>query len=249
MSHSANSNNSQTQSAGSESKAEANDSKGEGKEEKALVPVPPKAVTVREGPYEPKNAGGISPIIQNVVATCNLGCKLDLKQINMRARNSEYNPKRFAAIIMRIREPKTTALVFSSGKIVVTGARTEKLAHLAARKYARIIQKLGFKDVAFKEFKIQNIVGSCDVKFPVRLEGLAYKHEDFSSYEPELFPGLIYRMVNPKVVLLVFVSGKVVLTGAKSRDDIFEAFDLIYPVLLNFKKDAGDRMESVEATE
>ena len=63
------------------------------------------------------------------------------------------------------------------------------------------------------DFKIQNMVGSCDVKFPIRLEGLVLTHGQFSSYEPELFPGLIYRMVKPRIVLLIFVSGKVVLTG------------------------------------
>jgi transcription initiation factor TFIID TATA-box-binding protein len=115
---------------------------------------------------------------------------------------------------MRIREPKTTALIFASGKMVVTGAKSEDDSRLASRKYARIIQKLGF-DAKFTEFKIQNIVGSCDVKFPIRLEGLHYGHGKFSSYEPELFPGLIYRMLKPKVVLLIFVSGKIVLTGAK----------------------------------
>lgn len=137
---------------------------------------------------------------------------------------------------MRIRDPKTTALIFASGKMVVTGAKSEDASRLAARKYARIIQKLGF-DAQFRDFKIQNIVGSCDVKFPIRLEGLAYAHANFSSYEPEvgvamtflsaalshsahraqsqLFPGLIYRMILPKVVLLIFVSGKIVLTGAK----------------------------------
>lgn len=74
-----------------------------------------------------------------------LGCKLDLKQIALNARNAEYNPKRFAAVIMRIREPRTTALIFSSGKMVCTGAKSEEQARLAARKYARIIQKLGFE--------------------------------------------------------------------------------------------------------
>ncbi|KAJ0697671.1 putative TATA-box binding protein [Helianthus annuus] len=122
--------------------------------------------------------------------------------------------QRFAAVIMRIREPKTTALIFASGKMVCTGAKSEQQSKLAARKYARIIQKLGFP-AKFKDFKIQNIVGSCDVKFPIRLEGLAYSHGAFSSYEPELFPGLIYRMKQPKIVLLIFVSGKIVLTGAK----------------------------------
>src|SRR5579864_8737149 len=82
------------------------------------------------------------------------------------------NLQRFAAVIMRIREPKTTALIFASGKMVVTGAKSEEWSRLAARKYARIVQKLGFP-ARFTEFKIQNIVGSCDVRFPVRLEGLA----------------------------------------------------------------------------
>lgn len=108
---------------------------------------------------------------------------------------------------MRIREPKTTALVFASGKVVVTGAKSEDDSRLAARKYARIIQKLGF-ETKFTDFKIQNIVGSvslvsftsftsradeglrslsqCDVKFPIRLEGLAFSHGHFSSYEPEV---------------------------------------------------------------
>lgn len=127
-----------------------------------------------------------------------LGCTLDLKSIAMRARNSEYNPKvwilsfllieikskkkkRFSAVIMRIREPKTTALVFASGKMVITGAKTEDDSRVAARKYARLIQKLDYPNVKFKDFKVQNIVGSCDVKFPIRLEGLAYSHTHYST--------------------------------------------------------------------
>ncbi|PNF37317.1 TATA-box-binding protein [Cryptotermes secundus] len=187
-------------------------------------------------PMTPSSADpGIIPQLQNIVSTVNLGCKLDLKKIALHARNAEYNPKRFAAVIMRIREPRTTALIFSSGKMVCTGAKSEEDSRLAARKYARIIQKLGFP-AKFLDFKIQNMVGSCDVKFPIRLEGLVLTHGQFSSYEPELFPGLIYRMVKPRIVLLIFVSGKVVLTGAKVRQEIYEAFDNIYPILKSFKK-------------
>lgn len=108
---------------------------------------------------------------------------------------------------------------------------------LAARKYARIVQKLGYP-AKFIDFRIQNIVASCDVGFPIRLEGLALAHGVFSSYEPELFPGLIYRMVKPKVVLLIFVSGKIVLTGAKVRQESYEAFENIHPVLKDFAKAA-----------
>ncbi|XP_041710158.1 TATA box-binding protein-like 2 isoform X1 [Coregonus clupeaformis] len=217
-------------------------------------------------------SSGIIPILQNIVSTVNLACPLDLKSIALQARNAEYNPKRFAAVIMRIREPRTTALIFSSGKMVCTGAKrigksggrslspcpkvdeeddplipqatplvfavysdSEEQSRLAARKYARVVQKLGFP-AKFLDFKIQNMVGSCDVCFPIRLEGLVLTHQQFSSYEPELFPGLIYRMVKPRIVLLIFVSGKVVLTGAKERGEIYEAFENIYPILKGFRK-------------
>ncbi|KAI4350375.1 hypothetical protein L6164_004836 [Bauhinia variegata] len=186
-----------------------------------------------EDPNQHLSLSEIVPTIQNVVATCSLDCDLDLKKIAQHARNAEYNPRRFSAVIMRIREPKTTALIFSSGKLVCTGAKSEQLSKLAARKFARIIQKLGYP----AQFKIQNMVGSCDLKFPLRLESLACAHGAFSSYEPELFPGLIYRMKQPKIVLLVFVSGKIVLTGAKvARDEINLAFENIYPVLAGFRK-------------
>ena len=178
----------------------------------------------------------IIPNIQNVVCTVNLSVQLDLKRIALKARNAEYNPKRFAAVIMRIRDPKTTALIFSSGKMVITGAKSEEAAKTACKKYTRIIQRLGYGYAKFLEFKIQNMVASCDIHFPVRLESLAHAHNQFCSYEPELFPGLIYRMITPKVVLLVFVSGKIVLTGAKKRNDIYQAFNNIYAVLCLFKK-------------
>lgn len=175
------------------------------------------------------------PLIQNIVSTCSLGVNIDLKHLALHARNAEYNPKRFSAVIMRIREPRTTALVFSSGKMVITGAKSEQASRLASRKYARIVQKLGF-DVKFLDFKVQNIVGSVDVKFAIHLEALFITHNQFATYEPELFPGLIYRMVNPRVVLLIFVSGKIVITGAKNIDNIYLAMRQIYPVVKSFKK-------------
>jgi len=98
---------------------------------------------------------------------------------------------------------------------------------------------MGFQ-VVFKDFKIQNIVGSCDVRFPIRLDKLqSGDHKSFCNYEPELFPGLIYRMKQPKVVLLIFVSGKLVLTGAKNKDEIYKAFESIYHVLRECKKDTN----------
>ena len=186
--------------------------------------------------FQIAKANEVVPNVQNVVSTVSLGVQLDLKRIALKARNAEYNPRRFAAVIMRIRDPKTTALIFSSGKMVITGAKSEQSSKIACKKYARILQRLGYGHAKFIDFKIQNIVASCDIRFPIRLESLAHAHSQFCSYEPELFPGLIYRMITPKVVLLVFVSGKLVLTGAKERKDIYQAFSNIYAVLCLFKK-------------
>ncbi|XP_055638687.1 TBP-related factor isoform X1 [Toxorhynchites rutilus septentrionalis] len=183
------------------------------------------------GPQEAIN----SLQVKNCVATVSLGCDLNLQTINFRTRNTEYNPSRFHGVVMRIRDPRCTALVFRSGKIVCTGAKNVHDANLAARKFARIIQKVGY-NVRFVEFKVQNLVATVDLRFPIRLENLNQIHGQFSSYEPELFPGLIYRMVKPRVVLLIFVNGKIVFTGAKSEQEITESLENIYPILQSFRK-------------
>jgi transcription initiation factor TFIID TATA-box-binding protein len=175
-----------------------------------------------------------APQIQNVVATVNLGCRLNLPIIAQHARNVEYNRKKFHALVMRIREPRTTTLVFATGKMVIIGAKSEALANLAARKHARAIQKCGFT-TTFKDFKVQNFVGSATCDFLIRLERIAHMYRESAMYEPELFPGLVYAMIRPKLKCLVFSTGKVVLTGAKSAEDIHEAFANLYPLLLEAK--------------
>lgn len=174
--------------------------------------------------------------IQNTMSTVFLGTRLDLKKITVKTRNSEYNPNRFSAVIMRIRQPKTTALIFQSGKMVCTGAKSTAQSKEAAKKFARIVKKLDFP-VRFRNFQIQNIVATVDVEFPIRLEGLSLgEHQKYCTYEPELFAGLVYKMAKPKVCLLIFVSGKIVLTGAKSMKDLFTAFENIYPLCAEYKK-------------
>ena len=106
------------------------------------------------------------PKLQNIVSTANLNVKnLDLREIGRKCRNVEYKPKRFAAAIMRIREPRTTALIFSSGKMVCTGAKNEDDSRKAALKYAKDIKKISYSKVKMSEFEIQNIVASHDVGF------------------------------------------------------------------------------------
>ncbi|KAJ6246161.1 tata box-binding protein-like protein [Anaeramoeba flamelloides] len=176
-----------------------------------------------------------SPVINNIVSTVNFKTKLDLKDISLRARNAEYNPKRFSALIMRIRDPKATALIYGNGKLVCTGAANEDLSKKACRKFARILQKLGYS-IKFVNFKIENIVATSSVNFRIKLESMAHHHNSFCTYEPELFPGLIYKMMSPNIVLLIFVSGKIVMTGAKQRQDLFSAFNKIKYVLKGFRK-------------
>ncbi|TKR92076.1 hypothetical protein L596_006793 [Steinernema carpocapsae] len=183
----------------------------------------------------PNDRWNPQPVLQNVVATVSLGVSIDLRRIAQQARNIEYNPKRFGAAILRIRSPRTTALLFSSGKMVVTGAKSQDQSRAAGRKFARIVQKLGF-EARFSSFKIQNIVACVNVHFTIRLEGVALMHHQFCTYEPELFPGVVYRMVKPRVVLLIFSTGKVVITGAQSELTINEAFEAIYPLLKMFEK-------------
>ena len=176
--------------------------------------------------------------IQNIASTANFGVRLDLKQIALKCRNTEFNPRRFGAVVMRLREPRATALMFASGKICVTGVKSTHNATLAMKKFHYIIERIGFQPKEYMDYKIQNIVGTADCGFPIRLEGLVYAHSAFASYEPELFPGLIYRLVSPRVVFLIFVSGKVVITGAKKESDLgkfFYFFFLCVPILFPFQ--------------
>ena len=168
------------------------------------------------------------PQIQNIVCTVELGCSLDLQYISTHAYNVEYNPKRFPAVTMRIRTPRTTALIFKNGKLVVTGAKIEHDAKIASRRYARIIQKMGFT-VSFRKFKIQNIVASSGLNAPICLNTLSSKLGQSASYEPEIFTGLICKSKNHTI--LVFLSGKMIITGARTRQEIYKAYNNIYPVL------------------
>lgn len=119
--------------------------------------------------------------------------------------------------------------------MIVTGAKSLTDSSDAAKKYVSIIQKVGFP-AKYNDFKVQNMTATCDVGFPIRLEGFIYAHSANATYEPELFPGLVYRMADPKVVLLIFVSGKIVITGAKTSEALSGAIENIFDSLLEFRK-------------
>jgi transcription initiation factor TFIID TATA-box-binding protein len=175
--------------------------------------------------------------VANVVATATLGQKIDLLAIMKVFRNVEYRPKKFPGLVFRLKRPKTTTLIFSTGKMVCTGAKSEKMARSAVKKVVQELKNNGIIILRKPTIVIQNIVASANLHGLVDLE-MAADILDNVMYEPEQFPGLIYRMGDPKVVILVFASGKLVCTGGKSAEmvdvavaklhDILEDHDLIY---------------------
>lgn len=171
--------------------------------------------------------------IQNIVCTVNTNCLLNLKKIAQCALNVEYKPRKFGALIMRIRQPRSTALIFNSGKIVVAGNKNQHEAKVSSKKFIKILLKLGF-DVKFLEFKIQNIVCSYDMNSCLSLEKIYLYCENFCCFEPELFPGLILRV--KKATLLIFSSGKIVITGLNNYNLIEDIFNNVYLILKMFKK-------------
>ena len=171
--------------------------------------------------------------IVNVVATTSLDQKIDLLAIRKVFRNVEYRPKRFPGLVFRLKRPKTATLIFSTGKMVCTGAKSEKLARSAVRKVVRELKKQDIIILKNPEIVVQNIVASANLHGKIDLETAADVLDNVM-YEPEQFPGLIYRMVDPKTVLLLFTSGKLVCTGAKSEEMVYESVAKVYGVLKDY---------------
>ena len=170
--------------------------------------------------------------LQNVVSTFSLGVSgLNLKYIALKYAFAEFNPQTFAAATIRCKFPRTTALAFASGNMVCTGGRSELESRYAARKYVRIFQQVGIP-VCFSNFKIQNIVASANVGFTLKLQEIANDFGPYVTYEADLFPGLIFRSINPKLVFLCFRSGKIVITGAKNKQQIEQTYTSLYTNIL-----------------
>jgi len=139
----------------------------------------------------------------------------------------EYRPEQFPGLVFRLKKPKTATLIFNSGKMVCTGAKSEKEARGAVMKVIRELKKNGIVIISKPELKIQNIVASANLGGMIDLEKSAFTLGK-TMYEPEQFPGLIYRMAVPKVVILLFASGKLVCTGAKQEEDVYRAVEKLH---------------------
>jgi len=168
--------------------------------------------------------------IENVVASATLNQRVDLNAVVKGYPGVEYRPEQFPGLVFRLKRPKTATLIFNSGKMVCTGAKSEKEARSAVMKVVRELKKGGIIIISKPELKIQNIVASGILGGMIDLEKAAYSLGK-SMYEPEQFPGLIYRMDEPKVVILLFASGKLVCTGAKKEEYVYDAVHKLHGIL------------------
>ncbi len=168
--------------------------------------------------------------IQNVVASGTLNQRVDLNAVVRSCPEVEYHPERFPGLVFRLRRPKTATLIFNSGSMVCTGSKSEKEARRAVIAVVKELKKGGIIIISRPQLKIQNIVASVSLGGRVDLEQAVDKLAK-TMYEPEQFPGLIYRMEEPRVVILIFASGNLVCTGAKKEQDVYDAVQKLHASL------------------
>ena len=168
--------------------------------------------------------------VVNVVASATINQKLDLVEITKKFPDIEYNPDQFPGAVFRLRNPKTATLLFSSGKMVCTGAKSEEIAVKAVNTVVQKLRKGKIKIKNEASVVVQNIVSSINLGGKVHLEQAA-RTLPRSMYEPEQFPGMIHRMLDPKTVILVFASGKLVCVGARKENEIHRSVNQIHSLL------------------
>ncbi|HUU48589.1 MAG TPA: TATA-box-binding protein [Nitrosopumilaceae archaeon] len=168
--------------------------------------------------------------IVNVVASATIDQKLDLNEITKKFPDVEYHPEQFPGAVFRLKTPKTATLLFTSGKMVCTGSKSEEMAVKAVNTVVQKLRKGGIKIKKNAVVTVQNIVSSINLGGKVHLEKAA-RTLPRSMYEPEQFPGLIHRMLDPKTVILVFSSGKLVCTGGKTEKDVYRSVNLLHSLL------------------
>jgi transcription initiation factor TFIID TATA-box-binding protein len=164
-------------------------------------------------------ARGTSYTIQNVVASATLFVDVPLEKVATKLANTEYNPEQFPGLVLRLSNLGITALVFSSGKIVVTGVKSEALVPDAVKKIQKELGKADVKCTKKPEIRVENMVASGDIGLTLNLTKLAFSLPT-AEYEPEQFPGLVYKVPSGHITFLLFSTGKIVCTGAKNEKEI-----------------------------
>jgi len=159
----------------------------------------------------------INAKVENIVSSITLDQNLNLKQLARKIKEID-NPKQFPGVIFRLQEPKLAMLIFRTGKVICSGARSRRDIDEAVSKLIAKLRKAGVRIKAKPIIEIQNIVASASLDFKVNLDVLATECLN-TEYEPEQFPGLVFRLDSPKTVMLIFRSGKIIITGAKTPKD------------------------------
>jgi len=172
--------------------------------------------------------------IQNIVACASLGIKINLDKVTSNIDNTEYEPNQFPGLVLRLKIPKAAALIFSSGKIVCTGAKSPKEAKTAIAKVVKKLRGIGFKAPEKYKVNLVNIVASTKLDLKMNLNNIAFNLEN-TEYEPNQFPGLVYRMNDPKATFLLFGGGSVICTGAKNVADVRRSIEKLYKNLKELK--------------
>lgn len=155
---------------------------------------------------------------------------MDLHEIKRKFPSSSYNPHQFPGAVFKINLPKTTTLIFRTGNMVCTGAKSEKHAFIALNKVVQLLRSKNIKIKNDADILIQNVVTTVNLGGKILIEEAAGKLPR-SMYELDQFPGLIHRQVNPKTVMLLFASGKLICTGGKSSEHAFHAIHQIHSML------------------
>lgn len=163
--------------------------------------------------------------IENVVAAATLKHGIDLRDVARAFPKMKYHPDQFPGLVFRLKKPRIAILIFGSGKMVCTGAKSASEARRALRRVIRKLRDAGIVILGRLSTKIQNVVASANLGGKVDLVGW-YESQSLGGrmmYEPEQFPGLIYRMKEPRAVILLFSSGKLVCTGVKKGEHVYQA--------------------------
>ncbi|MGV8168659.1 MAG: TATA-box-binding protein [Candidatus Nanoarchaeia archaeon] len=173
--------------------------------------------------------------VVNIVVSSSLEHDIPLEKMAATLSNTEYNPEQFPGLVIRIKDPKTSALIFSSGNIVCTGARSLEKVDESIKKIIESLEKIGIKIKIKPKINVQNIVASGSIGMDLNLNTLAMKLDN-TEYEPEQFPGLVYKLMEAKATFLLFSNGKIVCTGTKSEEMVHKAIDML---LINLNKVKG----------
>jgi transcription initiation factor TFIID TATA-box-binding protein len=160
--------------------------------------------------------------VQNIVATTSLGKPVSLTKLARSQSNTEYNPEQFPGLVLRIKKPKSAVLVFSSGNLVCTGTKSVAQVKEVINQVIKQIGKIGVKITDKPKITVQNIVASGSIDLSLNLNVLALQLEN-TEYEPEQFPGLVYKLVDPTATFLLFSNGKLVCTGTKNKQQLEES--------------------------